>query len=82
MSCSATSNPLCLALCSTYLSYSKGSMLRCHCRRFARVSIKLGKLRLILPNGEERLYGGDEASTAPPVAAGKHMPTCTQLSSG
>jgi hypothetical protein len=42
----------------------------CACR-FARTAIKIGKLRLILPNGEERHYGGDDATCAPPVAAGE-----------
>lgn len=44
-----------------------------HTIRFARASITIGKLRLILPNGEERHYGGDEASTAPPMAAGEQQ---------
>lgn len=43
--------------------------------RFARTAIKIGKLRLILPNGEERHYGGDDASCAPPIAAGKQIVT-------
>lgn len=44
----------------------------CGCaHRFARTAIKIGKLRLILPNGEERHYGGDDASCAPPMAAGE-----------
>ncbi len=38
--------------------------------RFARMAINLGSLRLILPNGEERLYGSEEA--LPPVP-GKEM---------
>lgn len=42
-------------------------------RRFARTAIKIGQLRLILPNGEERHYGGDEASCAPPMAAGEEL---------
>ena len=33
--------------------------------RFARMGITLGSLRLILPNGEERLYGCEDA--LPPV---------------
>lgn len=41
-----------------------------HAARFARASLKVGRLRLILPNGEERHYGGDEASVPAPVPAG------------
>ena len=42
--------------------------------RFARMAISLGSLRLILPNGEERLYGSKDP--LPPVP-GKDMPLRT-----
>lgn len=34
--------------------------------RFARMAISLGSLRLILPNGEERLYGSQDAHPSVP----------------
>lgn len=37
--------------------------------RFARAAIKAGRLRLVLPNGDELAYGSD-ATAAPPVPAG------------
>lgn len=37
--------------------------------RFARAAIKVGHLRVILPNGEELSYG-DPATCQPPVASG------------
>ena len=36
------------------------------CRtRFARATIRFGRLRMILPNGEERIYGNGEDIEAP-----------------
>lgn len=59
--CNCTATVLrCTVLCCTVVM-----------ARFARTAIKMGKLRLILPNGEERLYGGDDSSCAPPMAAGE-----------
>lgn len=37
--------------------------------RFARATIRFGRLRMILPNGEERFYG-DGSQLDPPVPAG------------
>jgi hypothetical protein len=38
--------------------------------RFARAAISQGQLRVILPNGEERHYGGSEDTVPAPVPAG------------
>jgi len=37
--------------------------------KFARMAISMGSLRLILPNGEERLYGSQQPPPAVPGAA-------------
>jgi hypothetical protein len=42
----------------------------CLCR-FAKAAISIGQLRLILPNGEERLYGGGPDTVPAPMPEGK-----------
>ncbi len=51
--------------------------------RFARMAISLGSLRLILPNGEERLYGSQEELPAVPgenIACLQVPATCSSIS--
>jgi hypothetical protein len=62
---------MCVSLTAAHAS-PPSSLCTCT-RRFARTAIKIGQLRLILPNGEERHYGGDDASCAPPMAAGEGL---------
>ena len=45
--------------------------------RFARMAIQLGSLRLILPNGEERLYGSKQWQGPEPGEPWSHCKLCT-----